>query len=169
MHWNLLIGKDGTIVGIDWITGCPMAQPAVSCRDIARFHHPRLPKSGTRTRPAMCPNAIASKISRKRYGALGHLDLDASEISMSRLLTQLFDVTDRLIWLPNPSFCCKKPWSRSKAWPAVLTPRSIFGTLPSLLCRVDKKIIRPEAVIREIAEAARLSRRPLAPAGPWRN
>lgn len=55
----------------------------------------------------------------------------ATEVSMGRLLTQLFDITAQFDMHLRPELVLlQKPWCRSKAWPAASTPNTTCGSRP---------------------------------------
>ena len=161
---NLLIKPDGTIVGIDLgITGrldsdsrrflAEILSGFITrdYRKVARVHLEAgyVPKRHSVEDFAQALRSIGEPIR----------DLDASDISMSRLLTQLFEVTDQFDMRTQPPLLLlQKTMVTVEGVARSFDPTlNIWEAADPVVTKWLRKQLGPEALIRDIAEAARPS------------
>ncbi|GIR10316.1 MAG: hypothetical protein CM15mP21_5780 [Hyphomicrobiales bacterium] len=156
--------KDGTIVGIDLgITG---RLDSDSRRFLAEILHGFITRDYRKVarvhlEAGYVPKRHSVEDFAQALRSIGEpiRDLDASEISMSRLLTQLFDVTDQFDMATQPQLLLLQKTMVTVEGVA----RSFDPTLNTweaaepVVSTWIRKQLGPEAVIRDIAEAARPS------------
>ena len=160
---NLLIRKDGTIVGIDFgITG---RLDSDSRRFLAEILHGFITRDYRKVarvhlEAGYVPKRHSVEDFAQALRSIGEpiRDLDASEISMSRLLTQLFDVTDQFDMATQPQLLLlQKTMVTVEGVPQFDPALNIWEAAEPVVSTWIRKQLGPEAVIRDIAEAARPS------------
>ena len=164
---NLLIQKDGTIVGIDFgITG---RLDSDSRRFLAEILHGFITRDYRKVarvhlEAGYVPKRHSVEDFAQALRSIGEpiRDLDASEISMSRLLTQLFDVTDQFDMATQPQLLLlQKTMVTVEGVARSFDPAlNIWDAAEPVVSTWIRKQLGPEAVIRDIAEAARPACRP---------
>jgi ubiquinone biosynthesis protein len=161
---NLLIQTDATIVGIDLgITG---RLDSDSRRFLAEILHGFITRDYRKVarvhlEAGYVPKRHSVEDFAQALRSIGEpiRDLDASEISMSRLLTQLFDVTDQFDMATQPQLLLlQKTMVTVEGVARSLDPTlNIWEVAEPVVSTWMRKQLGPEALIRDIAEAARPS------------
>jgi ubiquinone biosynthesis protein len=161
---NLLIQTDATIVGIDLgITG---RLDSDSRRFLAEILHGFITRDYRKVarvhlEAGYVPKRHSVEDFAQALRSIGEpiRDLDASEISMSRLLTQLFDVTDQFDMATQPQLLLlQKTMVTVEGVARSFDPTlNIWEAAEPVVSTWIRKQLGPEALIRDIAEAARPS------------
>ena len=159
---NLLIQTDATIVGIDLgITG---RLDSDSRRFLAEILHGFITRDYRKVarvhlEAGYVPKRHSVEDFAQALRSIGEpiRDLDASEISMSRLLTQLFDVTDQFDMATQPQLLLlQKTMVTVEGVARSFDPTlNIWEAAEPVVSKWIRKQLGPEALIRDIVESAR--------------